>query len=58
MVNFAELCKALKASGYDADRAANLFNRVFYYDPDAIDEMRRNTGLFGLAVFGPGEEDV
>lgn len=32
---FSKMCDALKANGYDADRAANLWDRAFNMDLEA-----------------------
>ena len=47
---FLQLCDALKLSGYDAARAAQLWHLVFSGDIEARQELRTNTGLYG-AVF-------
>jgi hypothetical protein len=54
---FRDLCGALRASGYDADAAASLWNRCLQYDPEAIEQLKRDTGLYGVLhlsqFFGP-----
>jgi hypothetical protein len=47
-VMFNDLCRALQTSGYDADAAANLWNRCLKYEPEAIEQLRRDTGLYGI----------
>jgi hypothetical protein len=47
-VMFWDLCGALRSSGYDADAAADLWNRCLKYDAEAIDQLKRDTGLYGV----------
>ena len=47
-VMFRDLCSALRASGYDADRAADLWNGCLQYDPEGIEQLKRDTGLYGV----------
>jgi hypothetical protein len=47
-IMFRDLCGALRASGYDADRAADLWNRCLQYDREAIEQLQRDTGLYGV----------
>ena len=47
-VMFRDLCGALRASGYDADAAANLWDKCLRYEPEAIEQLRRDTGLYGV----------
>jgi hypothetical protein len=47
-VMFNDLCRALQASGYDADAAANLWNRCLQYEPEGIEQLKRDTGFYGI----------
>jgi hypothetical protein len=47
MMVFRVLCYALKASGYNANSAADLWNRVLEGDVAAKVELRKNTGRYG-----------
>jgi hypothetical protein len=47
-IMFRDLCGALRASGYDADAAANLWNKCLHYDREAIEQLRRDTSLYGV----------
>jgi hypothetical protein len=47
-IMFNDLCGALRASGYDADRAANLWNKCLQYDREAIEQLKRDSGLYGI----------
>jgi hypothetical protein len=47
-VMFNDLCRALQASGYDAGAAASLWNRCFQYEPEGIEQLKRDTGLYGI----------
>jgi hypothetical protein len=47
-VMFNDLCRALYASGYDADAAANLWNRCLRYEAEGIEQLKRDTGLYGI----------
>jgi hypothetical protein len=60
-VMFRDLCGALSASGYDVNAAAGLWNRCLQYEPEAIEQLKRDTGLYGVLhlsqFFGPLPED-
>jgi hypothetical protein len=45
---FKDLCGALRDSGYDAGRAASLWNGCLQYDRDAIEQLKRDTGFYGI----------
>lgn len=47
-IMFSDLCGALRASGYDADQAADLWNKCLQYDREAIEQLKRDTGLYGI----------
>jgi len=47
-IMFHDLCRALEVGGYDADAAASLWNRCLQYDPEAIEQLKRDTGLYGV----------
>jgi hypothetical protein len=47
-IMFNDLCGALRASGYDADTAANLWNKCLQYDREAIEQLKRDSGLYGI----------
>ena len=47
-VMFNDLCGALRASGYDAEKAAELWNKCLQYDREAIEQLKRDTGLYGI----------
>lgn len=47
-VMFNDLCRALQASGYDADAAAALWNKCLQYEPEGIEQLKRDTGLYGI----------
>jgi hypothetical protein len=45
---FSDLCGALRASGYDADKAADLWTKCLQYDCEAIEQLKRDSGLYGI----------
>jgi hypothetical protein len=45
---FNDLCGALRANGYDADVAAELWNKCLRYDPEAIEQLKRDSGFYGI----------
>ena len=47
-IMFNDLCGALRASGYDAHTAANLWNKCLQYDREAIEQLKRDSGLYGI----------
>jgi hypothetical protein len=47
-IMFNDLCGALRASAYDADTAANLWNKCLQYDREAIEQLKRDSGLYGI----------
>jgi hypothetical protein len=57
---FRDLCAALRESGYDIDAAADLWNKCFHYDREAIEQLKRDTGFYGILhltqFFGPPED--
>lgn len=56
--NFKPLCDALKANGYDADIAADLWDKCLQEDKSAIKEMHENTGAYGIMLFGPLDKSL
>jgi hypothetical protein len=58
---FRDLCGALSASGYDIDAAAGLWNRCLRYEHEAIEQLKRDTGIYGVLhlsqFFQPLPED-
>lgn len=50
---FKPVCDALKSNGYDAARAADLWDRCFKNDEVAIRELHDNSGVWGILYFGP-----
>lgn len=54
---FKPLCDALKVNGYDAGRAAALWVKCLRdNDPEAIKELKSNTGAYGIILFEPDKE--
>lgn len=50
---FKLLCDALKANGYNAEQAADLWVKCLRdNNKDAIRELRDNTGAYGVMMFG------
>ena len=47
-IMFNDLCNALRASGYDGDAAANLWNKCLQYDREAIEQLKRDSGFYGI----------
>lgn len=47
---FSAMCKALQANGYDVERAATLWHGAINCDREALLEMRRNTGVYGITA--------
>ena len=45
---FKDLCGALRANGYDADAAAELWDQCLRYDSKAIEQLKRDSGLYGI----------
>jgi hypothetical protein len=45
---FRDLCGALRASGYDPDTAADLWNKCLKYDREAIEQLKRDSGFYGI----------
>jgi hypothetical protein len=45
---FKDLCGALRAGGYNADAAAELWNQCLRYDSKAIEQLKRDSGLYGI----------
>src|SRR5215208_4183680 len=45
---FSELCNALRASGYGIQKAADLWNKCLQYDREAIEQLKRDSGLYGI----------
>jgi hypothetical protein len=45
---FKDLCGALRANGYNADAAAELWNKCLRYDPEAIDQLKASSGFYGI----------
>src|SRR5262245_49222925 len=61
-VMISDLCRALQISGYNAETAATLWNRCLRYEPEAIEQLKRDTGLYGVLhlsqFFGNPDEGV
>jgi len=56
---FIPLCNALKANGYSAEGAANLWIRMLSNnnsDKEAIRELYENTGSVAVILLGPIEK--
>lgn len=50
---FSPICKALRSSGYDAERAADLWVRCLVHnDKEAIRELYKSSGAYGVMLFG------
>jgi len=47
-IMFRDLCWALRSSGYDAGTAADLWNRCLQYDREAIEQLKRDCGFYGI----------
>lgn len=45
---FNDLCSALRASGYNTEKAADLWNKCLQYDREAIEQLKRDSGLYGI----------
>jgi hypothetical protein len=45
---FNDLCGALRASGYGTEKAADLWNKCLQYDREAIEQLKRDSGLYGI----------
>jgi len=49
---YVPLCNALEQNGYTPDQAADLWDRCFRDDKEAIKRMHKDTGLVGMMIFG------
>jgi hypothetical protein len=45
---FNDLCGALRANGYNTDAAAELWNKCLQYDPEAIEQLKGDSGFYGI----------
>jgi hypothetical protein len=45
---FNDLCGALRANGYEVDGAAELWNKCLRYDSEAIEQLKRDSGFYGI----------
>jgi hypothetical protein len=57
---FRDLCAGLRESGYDIDAAANLWDKCLHFDREAIEQLKRDTGFYGILhltqFFGPAQD--
>lgn len=47
-IMFRDLCEGLRATGYDADNAAHLWNQCLQNNMEAIEQLKRDTGFYGI----------
>jgi len=52
------LCDGLYANGYDANRASDLFAKVFCDDHDAFNELYTHSGAYGIAFLQPLKDQL